>query len=266
MTARAPLSSICLVIAATAIAGCGTTPAPSASFASTDSPRSERRVVRSPIVADDHGYELAAPSRAKPVARAKKTTPVARETASVVDRPDPVKPVEPEVKAPEPEPTPPPKKEEPPVAPVSTTDSSGGSSGPGGGKTVVADAAPPPTSTTPPVADTPISPDTGAATPTPSDTLGAAIETPPTVSVEATSPQADGSGAKPFALPTTVAELRDIMNRPVAGFPLWAIAAAAVGLLLVLVLALRGRRKPRRQEPIIHEERRFDDGEEPQPA
>lgn len=259
MTARATLSSITLMVAATAIAACGTTdPTPSAGFTAEERTKSERRVVRAPIVDDDPVLEASVAPRKKAAApRAKK--PVAADAASVseatVPAAEPPKPV-PEPKVAEPDPATPVKKDEPAALPVGGASGGASSGGPGGGQTVVADA---------PSAPPPADAATTANPPTPTDTLGTAIETPPTVSVEATSPEGGAAPARP-GFPWTFSELRDTVNQPVAGFPLWMFIVGGITLLAGLLLATRRRRKPVREEPVVREERRYDDDGEPQPA
>ena len=259
MTARATLSSITLMVAATAIAACGTTdPTPSAGFAAEERPKNERRIVRAPLVEDDAVLEASVAPRKKSTApRAKK--PVTADAASVseaVEVPQPAPTPAPEPKVVEPDPAP--KKDETAALPVGGATGGGTSSGgPGGGQPVVADA-PPATGANPGDVAT-------ASPPTPTDTLGTAIETPPTVSVEATSPEGGTAPARP-GFPWTFSELRDIVNQPVAGFPLWMFIVGGITLLFGLLLATRRRRKPVREEPVVREERRYDDDGEPQPA
>lgn len=265
MTARATLSSITLMVAATAIAACGTTaPTPSAGFAAEERPKSERRVVRAPIVDDDPVLEASVAPRKKAAApRSKK--PVTADAASVsettvseatVPAAEPPKPVPEPKKHAESDPAPAVKKDETAALPVGGAGGGTSSGGPGGGQTIGADA---------PSAPPPADAATTASPPTPSDTLGTAIETPPTVSVEATSPEGGTAPARP-GFPWTFSELRDTVNQPVAGFPLWMFIVGGLTLLVGLLLATRRRRKPVREEPVVREERRYDDDGEPQPA
>jgi hypothetical protein len=77
-------------------------------------------------------------------------------------------------------------------------------------------------------------------------------------------------------LPLTIADLREMMNAPVAGFPLWMLVLAGILLAAGLVFGTGGRPKRERAEPAYeerayeepaYEEPRYGDADgEPKPA
>jgi hypothetical protein len=87
--------------------------------------------------------------------------------------------------------------------------------------------------------------------PTPSDTLSA-VEAPPTVTAEATTPASEPAPGTQ-GLPLTLDGLRDMMLTPVAGFPLWMLIVAGILLAAGLVFGTGRRAKPKREEPTYAE-------------
>lgn len=249
MSGRVSSSAIVPIILAAALAACGTT-------TETASETPAKQVVRSPIVADDATAPAAKAKRAKRRAKHATMAPIADPPERVARADDPV-----------------------PAGGAST--SSGG--GPSGGTPVIAESG-----TTQPLSATPAetAPSDSAATataeapgeaapaptpmmPAPSDTLGTEIEPAPTVTAEATTPSGDSTVTP--GLPLTLGELRDMMNAPVAGFPLWLMVLAGIVLAAALVFGTGGRPKREREEPTYdepsYEEPRYSERDgEPEPA